>query len=145
MMGHWRRGKSGFEEFTTGLVMAVGFTVAALVTKIYYFLIPAGFAGLIPMLSGLRKMISNASLPKKNREQESRQLKADLERKILQVAKNNDGIVTPTVAALETGLPLEEMDSFLGSMASRGYARADVEDSGRMIYVFQDFVKQVKD
>lgn len=125
--------------------MAVVFGIVYLRTGSWIWLFPAGFGGLIPMLTGIKKMISNRSLPKRTREQESKQLKADLERKVLQVAKDNNGIVTPTVAALETGLPLEEMDSYLSKMASKGYARADVEDSGRMVYIFQDFVKQIED
>ncbi len=144
-MNHRGHKRSGFDEFISGLVIAAVFSVVYITTGKWFWLFPAGFGGLIPMLTGIKHMIANASLPKRNRDQETRQLKADLERKILQVAKNNDGLVTPAVAALETGLPLEEMDSFLGSMASKGYARADIEESGRMVYVFQDFVKQIKD
>ena len=145
-MRHWGgSGKSGFEEFITGLVFTVIFSVLYITTKGFWWLFPAGFAGVIPMLSGVRKMVANRALPRQTREQESKQLRADLERKVLQVAKDNNGTVTPAMAALETGLPLEEMDTFLGSMASKGYARADVEDSGRMVYIFQDFVKQIKE
>lgn len=102
------------------------------------------FAGVIPMLTGLRRMIGKAFTPKADRQVEFEQQKVSRERQILQIAKNHDGVVTPAIAALDSGLSMEEMDTILGDMAKKGYAQAEVEDNGRMVYIFPDFTKKLE-
>jgi hypothetical protein len=137
-----RRGKSGFEEFVTGLIFTGIFGFLWARYGQWWFIFPAAFAGVLPMVSGLRKILSKAFMPKQKKEEIEAQIRGNRERQILQIAKSHNGIVTPAIAALDTGLPMEEMDEVLGNMAKKGYAQAEVEDSGRMVYIFADFTKK---
>jgi N-glycosylase/DNA lyase len=136
------RGKSGFDQFITGLIFTGVFGFLWMRSGAWWWVFPAAFAGVMPMISGIRKMAARAFMPRQKKEEILEQQKISRERQILQVAKNHNGVVTPAIAALDTGSSMEEMDTVLGDMAKKGYAQAEVEDSGRLVYIFADFAKK---
>ena len=134
--------KSGIEEFVSGLVFSAIFGFFWLKNGGWFWIFPLGFVGLVPTLNGLQKILSKRPPSKRSKKAELELKKSSLEKQILQIASSREGIITPAIAALESDLPLEEMEKALGEMAKRGYAQMEVEDSGRIIYVFPDFVKK---
>ncbi len=62
-----------------------------------------------------------------------------VEQIILQSAKQNNGVVTPTDVALAAGVPLEEARRVLEQLSDKGFAEVRVKKSGLLVYVIPDF------
>jgi len=67
--------------------------------------------------------------------------KDSLERVILKTAKNNQGIVTSSEVALESGLSIDQAKQALEKLVSTGHADIRVNKNGAMVYFFQEFSK----
>ncbi len=67
--------------------------------------------------------------------------KDSLERVILKTAKNNQGIVTPSEVAVESGLSIDQAKRALEKLVSNGHADIRVSKNGNMVYFFQEFSK----
>ncbi len=63
-----------------------------------------------------------------------------LERVILKTAKANRGIATPSEIALEANTSLDEAKKQLEQLVSKGFAEVRVSRSGKLVYVFPDFM-----
>ncbi len=61
------------------------------------------------------------------------------EKEILRVAKTEHGRITPAVAALKSSCSIEEANQILDSIVEKGYAQMDVDDNGRIVYLFPEF------
>ncbi len=66
-----------------------------------------------------------------------------VERVILKVAKQNNGVVTPAEVALEGGFDLEEAKKALEKLVSKGYAEIRVKRTGTYVYFFSEFSKGI--
>jgi len=72
--------------------------------------------------------------------------KESLERVILRTAKENNGMVTPAIVALEGDIPLEDAQKALEKLASKGFIEMRVRKTGQIVYCFLEFMnKDVKD
>ena len=69
--------------------------------------------------------------------------KDSLERVILKTAKDNQGIVTPSEVAVESGRSIDQAKNALEKLVSNGHADIRVSRSGIMVYFFQEFSKGV--
>lgn len=67
--------------------------------------------------------------------------KDSLERVILKTAKNNQGIVTPSEVAVESGMSIDKAKDALEKLVNKGHADIRVSKSGSMVYFFQEFSK----
>lgn len=67
--------------------------------------------------------------------------KDSLERVILKTARENQGIVTPSEVAVESGLSIDQAKRALEKLVSNGHADIRVVKNGNMVYFFQDFSK----
>jgi len=67
--------------------------------------------------------------------------KDSLERVILKTAKDNQGIVTPSEVAVESGLSIDQAKIALEKLVSNGHADIRVSKNGNMVYFFQEFSK----
>lgn len=67
--------------------------------------------------------------------------KDSLERVILKTAKENQGIVTPSVVAIESGMSIDQAKNALEKLVSKGHADIRVSKNGSMVYFFQEFLK----
>ena len=67
--------------------------------------------------------------------------KDSLERVILKTAKINQGIVTPSEVAVESGLSIDQSKKALEKLVTTGHADIRVNKNGTMVYFFQEFCK----
>ena len=67
--------------------------------------------------------------------------KDSLERVILKTAKDNQGIVTPSEVAIESGMSIDQAKNALENLVTKGHADIRVSKSGSMVYFFQEFLK----
>lgn len=64
---------------------------------------------------------------------------APLEKHILLIAKNNNGVVTPGKVALEADESLEKAREELEKLASKGFLEMRIKKTGMVAYVMNDF------
>lgn len=70
----------------------------------------------------------------------TKRTKQDIEKQILKLAKNNNGKLTVTHTAMETGLSIEEAEKYLQNMVKSGYVSMNVNDNGVIIYEFLELM-----
>lgn len=131
-----RRRKSPGASLTSGLVFTAAFGIAWYVTRQWFFVFPLVFAGLMPLVEGLRRLASDRSRPQLPNTTGG----TSPEKQILLVAKEQKGVVTPALIALKSDLSIQEAEKALEEMARRGYAQIRVTDSGRIEYEFPEFM-----
>jgi hypothetical protein len=138
-----RYDRSPRASIATGLVFTVGFGAAYLATRPWgwFFLFPMIFAGVLPLVNGLIALPGSGRLEKKG--EGTGRAVASREKQVLQAARDEQGIVTPTVIALKTELSIQEAETVLEEMARKGYALMRVTDSGRVEYEFPEFVPRL--
>ena len=69
--------------------------------------------------------------------------KDSLERVILKTAKDNQGIVTPSEVAIESGMSIDQAKNALEKLVGKGHADIRVSKSGSMVYFFQEFSRGI--
>jgi len=67
--------------------------------------------------------------------------KLELENKVLRAAKKAGGKVTVARTALFIDAPIEETETILNSLASRGHSTVEVTSEGQILYMFPDFLE----
>jgi hypothetical protein len=132
-------GKDGWEEVTTGLIFAVVFGVLWLRGGSWVWLFPAAFAGVLPMVEGLRKM-AVARARRRTQLEAGKLSPEDMERVVLQLARDHRGILTPSLVVVESDLSIGEAESILDGLAARGYTSAEIRENGRIEYEFREFM-----
>ncbi len=94
-------------------------------------------------MKGIDRRISSSPSRKiedPRRETKPKSLTGDeQERLILKCAKENRGVLTPALAAVETELTITIAAKILESMAQRGYASMEIRSNGGIEYHFPDF------
>jgi len=138
MNHHWKHeehSKSPFMSISTGLVLACAFGAAWFFTHGWFFLFPLVFAGILPMLDGIRRL----GRRRRSRELDYKPARRSVEKQILLVAKQNKGRVTPALVALHVDAPLEKVEKTLSDMAKKGFVEMHVTPNGRIEYLFHDF------
>jgi hypothetical protein len=130
-------------SITTGLVFTVGFGIAYLATRPWgwFFLFPMIFAGVLPLVNGLIALPRGRQADRKS--DGTGPVVAAREKQVLRAARDEQGIVTPTVVALKTELSIQEAEKILEEMARKGYALMRVTESGRVEYEFPEFVPRL--
>jgi len=135
-----RHQKSAGASITTGLVFTLAFGLAWRVTGIWPFIFPMFFAGVLPLLEGIRR-----SLVYRQRDKIApRNDEASEEKQVLQTAKSEKGLITPALVALKTDLTIEKAEKILESMAQKGYAEMHVNENGRIEYEFPEFIPRLE-
>ncbi len=138
----WRRERRSAEaSLTSGLIFTVVFGVAwALLPRMWWFVFPLVFAGILPAMQGIRRMVQYRS------EQRDRvgNREAWAEKQILRTAREERGVVTPALIALKTDLTIAAAEKVLEHMARRGYAEMRINPSGRIEYTFPEFLPDVR-
>jgi hypothetical protein len=66
--------------------------------------------------------------------------KESLDRTILRIARQNNGVVSPSEVVIETGASLEEARRHLENMAKDGHAEMRVRKSGAIVFTFPEFM-----
>ncbi len=135
-----KRRKSAEASLTSGIVFTVAFGIAWSITGIWFFIFPLLFAGVMPMVEGIRRLAA----ARYERPAVAKKSSAWSEKQILQAAKEEKGIVTPALVALKTELSIQEAEKVLEEMAQKGYAMMHVTPSGRIEYEFPEFAPRLE-
>ena len=69
-----------------------------------------------------------------------REKKENVERVILRIAKENNGIITASEAALAANVSVEEAKRDLEALVSKGFAELRVRKSGALVYTIPDLM-----
>lgn len=134
-----RRAKGPWESLLSGLAFAAGFGVFwALNPREVWPVFPIVFAGLLPLLHGLRRLVASRRPRLSAQEREALD-----EKQILRVAREAGGTVTPALVALESDLTAAQAEQALERMASKGYASMQVTGDGRVQYEFPDLARRL--
>jgi hypothetical protein len=144
-MSHHTSGhrRSPQASITTGLVFTVAFGVAWAATNQWFFVFPLVFAGVLPLINGLMALTRVRRVPGPARGSAAEASVASREKQVLQAARDEQGIITPTVVALKTDLSIQEAETMLEEMARKGYALMRVTESGRLEYEFPEFLPRL--
>jgi hypothetical protein len=138
-----RKRRSAEASITSGAIFTVAFGLALILTPNqwgWWFVFPLVFAGILPLVDGLRRL-RRERLPPKPVGEEPQALitSAAAEKQILLAAKEEKGLITPALVALKTELTIQEAEKLLEEMARKGYAVMHVRDNGRIEYEFPEF------
>lgn len=136
------RRKSGLHEFLSGASVTAVFGVLWFATSSNFWLIIGLFAGVMPMLQGISRMITDNVDKKRVGREVPRIANALKEKEILRAARRENGKLTPTVAALKSSVSIEDADKILKKLVDHGYADMEVTDDGRILYVFPEFLPE---
>lgn len=71
---------------------------------------------------------------------EPREEQIQNERIVLNIARKNNGVVTPSLLTIESSLSIDKSEELLQNLASRGIATMDIQESGRVEYTFIEFL-----
>jgi hypothetical protein len=139
-----RRRKSAEASLTSGIIFTAAFGIAWGVTGIVWLAIPMLFAGVMPMVEGIRRLVwSRHSKPVTVQSKKSSV--ASIEKQILLAAKEENGVVTPALIALKTELSIQEAEKKLDEMAQNGYTMMQIRENGRIEYEFPEFMPRLGD
>ena len=145
---HRGRRRSAEASLTSGIIFTVGFGIACLATysagKDWWWalIFPMMFAGVLPMVEGIRRLI-RARRPKPAAAQPKKRGVASVEKQILLTAKEENGVVTPALIALKTELSIQEAEKKLDEMAQSGYTMMQIRENGRIEYEFPEFMPRL--
>ncbi len=127
------------QDFISGLSTSVIFGVLWLVTGSGVWLFIGLFAGILPTIGSGGKLLTEMGEGKKLAREAPELARVRQEKEILRAAKSENGRITPAVAALKSSCSIEEANQILDSIVERGYAQLDVDDNGRIVYLFPEF------
>lgn len=136
------RRRSAEASLTSGIVFTAAFGIAWSVTGLWFFVFPLIFAGVIPMVEGFRRLLSERRGPQVSAPAGRGAVSS--EKQILLAAKEEKGVVTPALVALKTDLSIQEAEKALENMAQLGYAVMRVTDEGRIEYEFPEFMPRLE-
>ncbi|MBN1697112.1 MAG: hypothetical protein JW881_06335 [Spirochaetales bacterium] len=129
------------DEVAVGIAATLGFGIALFFTKIWWLIFPLVFVGLIPLMTGLRKLMTAKKLSVGT---DNKTRLADREKEVLRVASGHGGQVTVLQIAHETTLSIEDARAVLDGMVNKGYVQLLVDDNGLLRYEFPDFLNSKK-
>ncbi len=119
-------------EIAFGAAAGIGFGLGFFQFGLGWMIWPFVILGVLPFVSGLYKVIKRSVRTRGERSQ----LPARLEREVLQAARGFGGRVTVVQIAAETGHSLDEIQSTLDTMTSKGYVSQEILETGVIRYDF---------
>lgn len=136
-----RRRRSAEASLSSGIVFTAAFAIAWSVTGWWFFVFPLIFVGVMPLVEGLRRLVSQRNRPRVSARAGAGSVSS--EKQVLLVAKEERGVVTPALVALKTELSIQEAEKILESMAQLGHAQMRVTENGRIEYEFPEFMPRL--
>ncbi|TVQ26397.1 MAG: hypothetical protein EA383_05375 [Spirochaetaceae bacterium] len=127
------------QDFVSSLSTSVIFGSLWLITGSNIWLLIGLFAGVLPTIGSGGKLLAEMTEGKKLASEAPKIARVRQEKEILRVAKIEHGRITPAVAALKSSCSIEEANQILDSIVEKGYAQMDVDDNGRIVYLFPEF------
>ena len=128
------------EEFLSGIGMTCAFAAIWLIFGGRFWVFPLVFLGLLPAVRGAIGLSQARSRRQIDSGERDARDGAGDERRILEIARDQGGRVTPSIVALNSSLSIEKAESMLEGFVKRGYAGLEVNANGRLEYVFSEFL-----
>ena len=119
-------------EIAWGAAATLGFGLWYAQAGSVWMIVVGTLIGVLPLISGVQKLVKRSLKRKSRRANEP----AELEGKLLKAAKELGGRVTVVQIAAHIGRPLDEVQSALDLMTSRGYVSQEILESGIIRYDF---------
>ena len=132
--------KGAVETIFSGLAFTVVFGILLARGGQWWWIFPLVFAGILPILEGLRRFIADRARGKI----EPGQREALDEKEVLKLAQIEQGIVTPALVALKTSLTADRAEEVLQNLAKRGFTIMQVTEDGRVEYEFPEFKPRIE-
>jgi hypothetical protein len=122
----------------TSLVVLGVCVVMFIRTQAWWVFFPALFFAIFPLKNTLSRIFNN----KKVRQELSQNDGVRNQKTVLRIAKENKGIVTPAMVAMNSELSIEQADELLQDITKKGFADMRVRDSGKIEYEFLEFLHE---
>jgi len=136
-----RKSKAPFESIISGAAFALIFGSLWFFRGDWWWAFPFFFAGVMPLIVGFRKLFTQRILNKES----VKQLELECEKQILRAALENNGRLTPAMAALTTNLSIADAQKVLETMTKNGHAAMRITSSGTIEFEFTEFLKEKDD
>ena len=131
----------GLEELIGGIgILALCGTLFAIHLAPGWVMFIGVFFGGLPAIKGARRMVRDRERRQVEDRQDREERNAHIQRSILKTARQNRGVVTPSLVSLEANIPIVEADAALQDMAARGYAELNIRENGTLEYRFPDLL-----
>jgi len=137
-----KKRRSAEASLTSGIIFTVAFGIAWSITGWWFFIFPLLFAGVMPMVEGIRRL-ALARYSKPPVAKPRKPSVASMEKQILLTAKEEKGVVTPALIALKTELSIQEAEKKLDELAQNGYTMMQIRENGRIVYEFPEFMPRL--
>jgi predicted transcriptional regulator len=85
-------------------------------------------------------MLSERAEEPRPRRLSEREKLAQSERSVLRIARTEAGRLTPSLVVVNSNMSLEEAEKTLESLVSKGHAVMLVQENGRIVYEFSEFL-----
>lgn len=115
-----------------GVAASVGFGLGYFYFGLGWMIWPFAIVGILPFVVGLYEVIKHSVRARGERAGRP----AQLEREVLRAARRLGGRVTVVQVAAETGHSLDEVQSTLDTMTSKGYVSQEILETGVIRYDF---------
>lgn len=111
----------------------------------FFWIFPLVFLGVLPAVQGLLHIGQKRPEIKQRIEETEKAEKISKEKQVLALAEREKGRITPALTALKTNLSIEDAEKILSDLAGRGYANMEVTSTGRIEYLFPEFLPPGED
>jgi len=129
--------KTAEASLISGLAFTIAFGIVWFTTKQWFWVFPTVFAGVLPAVQGLQRLILKKTGSNKGLDE------ALAEKAVLRLAKRQNGIITPAMIAVSTELTIDKAEKVLEKLAGKGYASMQVTEDGRIQYEFPEFIRGI--
>jgi hypothetical protein len=129
--------RSPLESIITGSVLTLVFGALWLWKGEWWWAFPVFFAGVSPVLMGIRRLLGR----KKELAKNQLELEAQQEKEILRAAFEQKGKLTAAGAALKTNLTIQAAQELLEKMTKNGHAAMKITNSGTIVFEFPEFLE----
>ncbi|WP_028974111.1 TM2 domain-containing protein [Spirochaeta cellobiosiphila] len=127
-------------KFGTGVLYLFSGGLGMIGSVYDFFTLPGQIEEANIRLSYRKAMIQHGAEAYANHHYYKSESKDTLERKVLKLAKKNNGVVSPSELALSSDISIEKAQAQLDKLVSKGFAEIKVRKSGSLVYFFPDFM-----
>ncbi len=138
--GRSRKRRTPIESIIAGSVFTLIFGGLLISKGEWFWAFPMAVAGVFPAVEGIRRLVTGT----RDRKLSSLEREAETEKQILRIAREQNGKVTASLAALGTNLTIKEAEGVLERMAREGHAVMNVTSDGRLVFEFPEFLPQLR-
>jgi hypothetical protein len=137
-----KKDRNPVQEIISGFAMTAVFVLLWSMNRSPIWVLLGVFLGVLPMLEGFSRYSAGRLQDSPGRDPAaSDQDVSRKEKELLNAARRLGGVVTPAIIAVETSLSLEQAEEILQRLAGKGYTDMRVTESGRIEYIFPEFLQ----